>query len=107
MEIHDIGLYIGYVTLILGVVVAVVLPTISAIKNPSGLLKSLIGLGGLLLLFGVAYGISGSEVTTVAASLGVDSGSSKLIGAGLGMFYIVLIAGILGIVFSEINKALK
>ena len=65
------------------------------------------GLGGLLLLFGVAYGISGSEVTTVAASLGVDAGSSKMIGAGLGMFYIVLIAGILGIVFSEINKALK
>ncbi len=107
MEIHDIGLYIGYVTLILGVVVAVVLPTISAIKNPSGLLKSLMGLGGLLLLFGVAYGISGSEVTTVGASLGVDAGSSKMIGAGLGMFYIVLIAGILGIVFSEINKALK
>jgi hypothetical protein len=107
MEITDIGLYVTYVILIIGIVVAVVLPTISAIKNPAGLLKSLFGLGGLVVLFVVAYALSGDEVTTVAASLGVDAGSSQLIGAGLGMFYIVLIVGILGIVASEINKALK
>lgn len=39
--------------------------------------------------------------------MGITEGSSKLIGAGLIMFYITLVLAIIGVIYSEINKALK
>jgi hypothetical protein len=59
------------------------------------------------VLFIVAYTISGDEVSAKATALGVDSGSSKLIGAGLILFYVVFVISAVGIVYSEISKALK
>jgi uncharacterized membrane protein len=107
MESTDIGLYVGYTFLIVAVAAAIVLPLINAIKHPAGLLKSLAGVGALVLVFVIAYVISGSEVSTRAAASGINATSSKLIGAGLTMFYIVFGAAAVGVVFSEINKALK
>jgi hypothetical protein len=46
-------------------------------------------------------------VTVKYTTMGVDSGASKLIGAGLIMFYIILVVTIVGMVYSEISKALK
>jgi uncharacterized membrane protein YtjA (UPF0391 family) len=66
-----------------------------------------IGIGVILLLFGVSYAMSGSEVDLKAAALGVTETSSKLIGAGLIMFYITLVLSILALIYSEISKALK
>jgi hypothetical protein len=78
-----------------------------AIKHPQGLLKSLVGVGGLVVLFVVAYSLSGSELSAKAVALGVDESGSKLIGAGLTLFYLVFVIALVGIVFSEISKALK
>lgn len=107
MESYDIGLYVGYLLAIVAVVAAVVLPLINAIKAPAGLVKSLAGVGGLVVIFIIAYALSGSEVTTKAAAQGVDASGSKLIGAGLTMFYIVFFAAAVGVIVSEINKAFK
>jgi hypothetical protein len=107
MESYDIGLYIAYVFTIVAIGAAVVLPLINAIKSPAGLVKSLVSVGGLVVIFVIAYAVSGSEVTTKAAAAGVDASSSKLIGAGLAMFYIVMIVAVVGVVYSEINKAFK
>ena len=107
MELEDIGLYASYVLFFIALGAAIILPLINAIKNPSGLVKSLIGVGGLVVLFIICYAISGDEVSARAASLGVDAGGSKLIGAGLYMFYAVFFISAIGVVYSEINKALK
>jgi len=107
MESTDIGLYVGYTFLIVAVATAIVLPLINALKHPAGLLKSLAAVGALVVVFVIAYAMSGSEVSAKAVSLGVNATSSKLIGAGLTMFYIVFGAAAVGVVFSEINKALK
>jgi hypothetical protein len=107
MDSIDIGMYIAYVFFIVALAAAVILPAINAVKSPAGLVKSLMGVGGLVLLFVIAYVISGSEVSTKAASMGVDESGSKLIGAGLIVFYFVLAISVVGVVFSEINKALK
>jgi hypothetical protein len=107
MESYDIGLYIAYVLGIVAIGAAVVLPLINAIKAPAGLMKSLAGVGGLVVIFIIAYALSGDEVSTKAAAAGVDASSSKLIGAGLTMFYIVMIVSVIGVVYSEINKAFK
>ncbi len=107
MDTIDIGIYVSYIFLGVALIAAVLLPLVNAIKHPAGLVKSLIGVGGLVVLFIVAYTLSGSEVSSKAVAMGVDESGSKMIGAGLTLFYFVFIAAALGIVFSEISKALK
>jgi len=84
-----------------------VLPLLGAVRSPSSLAKSGLGVGALVVLFIVSYALSGSEVTAKYTALGVGSGSSKMIGAGLIMFYIIFLMAAIGMIFSEINKALK
>ena len=103
----DLGLYIFYVLLFIAVAAAMFFPLLAAIKSPSTLGKSAIGIGGMIVLFVVAYLMSGSEVNLKSAAMGITGPVSKLIGAGLIMFYITLVLAILALIYSEISKALK
>lgn len=103
----DIGLYIGYGLLIVGMAAAVILPLMNALKSPKELAKSGMALGAMVVIFVISFGLSGSEVTAKYIAQGVGESSSKLIGAGLTMFYVVFFAAVIGIVYSEISKALK
>jgi hypothetical protein len=103
----DAGLFISYILLIVAVGAAIVFPLLYAIKTPGVFIKSLMGLGALVVLFGISYALSGSKVVPSQAALGVTEGSSKLIGAGLIMLYLSLIASVVGLIFSEISKAFK
>jgi hypothetical protein len=103
----DLGLYAFYALLGIAVVAAIVFPILNAIKSPKALIKSLISLGAVLVLFGVAYALSSSEVSPKNASLGIDGTNSKLIGAGLIMFYISLGLAALALLYSEISKAVR
>lgn len=103
----DVGLYIGYTLLIVAVLAAVALPLIKAVQSPAELLKSLYSVVALLVIFGIAYAISGSGVRPNWTVVGIGEGTSKLIGAGLITFYIVVVIAFAGLIFSEINKALK
>ena len=107
MDLIDIGIYLTYIFLAIALVAAVVLPLIHAIKHPAALVKSLVGVGGLVVLFIIAYSVSGTERSTIATAMGVEEGGLKLIGAGLTLFYFLLVISIVGIIASEINKALK
>ena len=103
----DAGLYFCYILFFVAVGAAILFPLLYALSDPKGVVKSLAGIAGLVVVFIVCYAMSGNEVTAKFAAAGVGEGSSKLIGAGLMMFYFVLFASIAGIVFSEISKALK
>jgi TRAP-type C4-dicarboxylate transport system permease small subunit len=83
------------------------MPILNAIKNPQGLVKALIGVVGLVVLFGLSYAISGSEVTARAASLGIDASSSRMIGAGMIMFYIILLVSTVLAVFSLVRDIIS
>lgn len=107
MEAEDIGLYISYGALIVAIGAAVIMPLLHSIKHPKTLLGSLLGVGALLVLFVICYATSDSEVSAKARALGTDESSSRLIGAGLYTFYAVFIVSLLGMVYSEVNKALK
>lgn len=107
MDAIDIGLYIMFAFFTVAVVSAIVLPLINAIKSPAGLGKSLIGIAVLVVVFLIAYVLADGSVNQRYVLAGVNESSSKLIGAGLTMFYIVFVGAIVGVVFSEINKALK
>lgn len=104
---EDIGLYVGYGLVLIALGAAIILPLINALKSPKDLAKSAMGVGALVVIFIIAFGLSGSEVTAKYTAQGIGESSSKMIGAGLTMFYIVFFIAILGIVYSEINKALK
>jgi len=104
---EDIGLYVGYGLFGVALAAAIILPLINALKSPKDLAKSGMGVGALLVVFLISFGIAGSEVTAKYTAQGIGESSSKLIGAGLTMFYIVFGVALIGIVFSEISKALK
>ncbi len=103
----DAGLYLTYAFFFVALGAAIILPLLHALKHPKELGKSAMAVGLLVILFLVAYALSDSTVNAKAVALGVDEASSKLIGAGLILFYIVFGASLLGIVYSEINKAIK
>ncbi len=104
----SIGLYISYLLLFLAAITAVVFPILDAIKNPKEIAKSGISVAGLAILFIVSYVLSGSEITAKYMIGGVTTEfTSKMIGAGLIMFYFVLFLSMLAIVYAEISKALK
>jgi hypothetical protein len=107
MDSIDIGLYISFVLLAVAAASSVVMPLLHAIKHPAGMVKSLFGIGGLVVLFILAYSLSGSELSAKAVALGVDASGSKMIGAGLILFYLVFLISVVGVIYSEISKALK
>ncbi len=97
------GLIICYVFFAVAVIASIGMPIIHAIKHPAGLMKALIGVVGLVVLFGVSYALSGSEVSAKAVSMGVDAGSSRMIGAGMITFYIILAASVVLAVYSLVK----
>ena len=103
----DIGLYIFYFLLFIAVAAAMFFPLLAAVKEPSTLGKSAIGIGGMVVLFVIAYLLSDDQVNLKSAAMGITGSGSKLIGAGLIMFYITLLLAVLALIYSEISKALK
>ncbi len=103
----DAGLYASYALLGVAVGSAVILPMLSSIKSPGELKKPLMALAGMAVLFVISYALSGSEVSALQAAKGVTENTSKLVGAGLTLFYLVSGIAVLGLIYSEINKAFK
>ena len=104
----DIGLYLGYLLLFAAVIVAVAFPVLHSIKNPKEIAKSGLSFLALVVLFVLSYSLAGAELTPKYEALGVNTEfSSKMIGAGLTMFYFVLVVAIVGMIYSEISKAFK
>jgi len=103
----DIGLYILYALLFIAVAAAIIFPLINSLSNPRALIRSGIGIGIILVLFGISYAMSDSELTRSAIAAGLSESSVKLIGAGLMMLYIVFVLAILALIYSEVSKALK
>jgi hypothetical protein len=103
----DIGLYTLYVLLFIAVAAAIIFPLINSIANPSGIVRTGIVVGIVVVLFGISYALSSSDLPRSAVAAGLSESSVKLIGAGLIMFYIVLALSVLALIYSEISKALK
>jgi hypothetical protein len=101
------GLIVCYIFFGIALLASVGMPIIHAIKDPKGLIKALIGIVGLVVLFGISYALSGSEVTAKSAALGIDAASSRMIGAGMILFYIVLFVSIILAIYSLIKDIIS
>jgi len=98
------GLYLGYVLLALVLLSLIILPIMNMIKAPKEIGKTFMSIGGILVFFLIAYMLSGSEVTVKYSSLGVTEFGSKIIGAGIIMFYLTIVSALGAIVLSEVRK---
>jgi len=107
MDLIDIGLYLTAFLLIASLGALILLEVFNLLKDPRALMFAGAVIVGLVVLFFVSYAMSTGDVKTKYTALGVDEGSSKLIGAGLIMLYIFLFASIAGMVLSEIYKMFK
>jgi hypothetical protein len=103
----DVGLYIFYVLLAVAVLAILGSFVLNAVQSSGGIGKSLIGIGGLVVLFVISYVLSSDYVSSKNAALGISASTAKLIGAGLILFYITLLLAALALIYSEITKAFK
>ena len=103
----DLGFYVFYALLFIAIAAMLVFPIVHMLREPSALLRSAIVIGVVVVLFVISYALADSEVNLKAAAVGVTPTSSKLIGAGLIMFYITLAGSALALIYSEISKAIR
>jgi hypothetical protein len=109
MDIYDIGLYAGYLLVIVGSIAAILLPLLKSFSNPKDLMKSGIGVLVILAMFAVAYMISDNEVTPrlAAEPFSITPESSQLYGGLLISCYFLFIIAFVGIFVTEASKLLK
>jgi hypothetical protein len=100
----DAGLIISYVLIGLCAAAAIVLPLIQAAGNPKSLKKIGISVGALVIAFFVCYALAGDSTM---GNTKVTPGAAKMVGAGILLFYVLLIGAIVSIVYTEISKMSK
>lgn len=109
MDTYDILLYGSYLLIAIGAFVSIVMPLIKSLDNPKSLLKTVVGIVGILVLFFIAYSVSSSEVLPKfeADPFNLTPAGSQLVGGMLITTYILAITALAGIVVTEFNKAIK
>ncbi|MAQ21821.1 MAG: hypothetical protein CMB87_01285 [Flammeovirgaceae bacterium] len=107
LDLVDIILYFGYGMVMVGAVLAIGFPLWIASKNPKSLVGTGMGLGSILVLFLIAWLLSGSEVYSSYTEFGVDASLSKFIGGMLILVYMLVGLAVTGIIYSEVSKSLK
>jgi len=109
MDTYDIMLYATYLLAVVGTILSIVMPLLKSLDNPKGLMKSALGVFGLVALFFICYSLSGNEVLPKfeGAPFNLTPGMSQLIGGMLVMTYILTVVAIVSIVVTELTKAVK
>lgn len=109
MDTYDILLYGSYLLIIVGAVVSILMPLLKSLDNPKSLMKTVFGIVGIVVLFFIAYSVSSNEVLPKfeADPFNLTPQGSQFVGGMLITTYILAIIALIGIVFTEFNKAIK
>ncbi|MCH7399785.1 hypothetical protein MM236_17455 [Belliella sp. DSM 107340] len=109
MDSIDIFLYVSYLLIIVGVIVAVLMPLIKSLDNPKSLAKTAAGVVALGVIFLIAFSTSDSEVAPkyLGDPFYMTPTLAKFVGGMLVTTYVLAILALLGIVFTELNKAIR
>ena len=109
MDTYDIMLYATYLLAVVGTTLSIVMPLLKSLDDPKGLMKSALGVFGLVALFFICYSLSGNEVLPKfeGAPFNLTPGMSQVIGGMLVMTYILTVVAIVSIVVTELTKAVK
>ncbi len=109
MDTYDILLYGSYILIIVGAAVGILMPLFKSLDNPKGLLKTGVGIVGIALIFFVSYSMASSEVLPKfeAEPFNMTPMLAQVVGGVLFTTYFLAITALVGIVLTEINKAIK
>jgi NADH:ubiquinone oxidoreductase subunit 6 (subunit J) len=109
MDTYDILLYGSYLLIGLGALMAILLPLFKSLDNPKSLLKTAVGIVGIVVLFFIAYSVSSNEVLPKfeADPFNLTPGGSQFVGGMLITTYILSLATIGSILVTEVTKAAK
>jgi hypothetical protein len=102
--ITNYGIIAAYLLLAVAVVGAIGFPILEIAKNPKGAKGALIGVGLLVLVFGISY-VLGSEENL--SKIEISGGTAKLVDTGLFAFYILALAAVGVTIYSEVSKIFK
>ncbi len=102
--------WIAYILLFIAVLATLVFGLKNMASTPGGLKKSLFGIVGLLVVLGIAYGLSSGTDISVEEMLSknnIETSESeiKTVGAGIYTFGIMLLAAVALIAWGAIKKA--
>jgi hypothetical protein len=109
MDTYDIMLYVSYLLVGIGAVVSVLLPLIKSLDDPKSLMKSGLGVVAIIVLFFICYSISSNEVLPKfeGEPFNLTPGTSQMVGGLMISTYVLTIVALVGIVLTEVNKAIK
>ena len=99
----------AYILLGVGAVLAIVLPLISMIQNPTNLKKMAINIGFVVALFVVAFVLAKGDPlpSTATAVVEASAQSIKIIDAGLIATYILIVIAFLAILLGAVRNSVK
>ncbi|GAA0878895.1 hypothetical protein GCM10009119_18630 [Algoriphagus jejuensis] len=109
MDTYDIMLYVSYALVGVGAVVSILLPLIKSLDDPKSLVKVGAAIVAIAVLFFICYSISGNEVLPKfeGEPFNLTPQMSQIVGGCLYTTYVLIIVALVGIVFTEFNKAIK
>ena len=103
-----VGSFIGlsYILLIAAILAALGGAVMQAVMNPKNIKGAAIGIGGLILILAISYGLADGTVEPYYQS-SVTESVSKLSGMGLYALYILFVLAVLSIVYASVSRLLK
>ena len=109
MDSYDIMLYVRYALVGVGTVVSVLLPLLKSLDDPKSLMKTGLGVVAILVLFFICYSISSNEVLPKfeGEPFNLTPAMSQMVGGLMITTYVLTIVAIVGILITEVNKAIK
>ncbi len=109
MDYVSIILYVSYALVVVGTGLSVLLPLIKSLDDPKGLMKSGLGIVGIVVVFFICYSISSNEVLPKfeGEPFNLTPATSQMVGGLMFTTYLLIIVALAGILLTEVNKAIK
>jgi hypothetical protein len=102
--VTNYGIIAAYLLLAVAVVTAIGFPMLDVIKNPKGAKGALIGIGLIVVIFGISFAMGSEENPS---KIEISGGTAKLVDTGLFAFYILSIVAVLATIYAEVSKIVK
>ncbi|MBU0488003.1 MAG: hypothetical protein KKA07_06015 [Bacteroidetes bacterium] len=100
--------YDTYIAFFICLAAALIFPVIFMVSNPKNAIRALVGIGLLLIVAGISYGIADSSNTgEIFEKYQITTAQSKNVGTGLYLTYILGFLTVATLVYFEVVKLFK
>ena len=100
------GMPLAYIALGIAALGAIAFPIIQMVKDLKKAITTFVAIGIILVIFFVCYALSANEPFTIG-DIHVAAAQMKFIEAGIYMFYMLLAASVLAILYSSVSRYFK